>query len=160
MPIPGVGAALTGLGRSDRRNRGGDETFGQQSEGEPHRQGRGRECVIRAVRGYGDAGGTEHACLQGKGLYRNRSGIRHRQGSGHIVNLASRKALSRWERFAVSPESCARVILQGVKRNKPIITVTFMEKVMWWLARISPTFMMNFARKDFAKWRDKARSSD
>jgi short-subunit dehydrogenase len=70
-----------------------------------------------------------------------------------------REALSLWERFAISPEGCARVILKGVEKNKPIITVTFVAKLMWWLARISPTFMMNFARKDFNKWREKARSS-
>jgi short-subunit dehydrogenase len=68
-----------------------------------------------------------------------------------------RESISLWERFAISPEGCARVILKGVEKNKPIITVTVMAKVMWWLTRISPTFIMNFARKDFNKWRDKAR---
>jgi NAD(P)-dependent dehydrogenase (short-subunit alcohol dehydrogenase family) len=69
------------------------------------------------------------------------------------------EGLATWERFAISPEGCARVILKGVEKNKPIITVTVMAKIMWWLTRISPTFMMNFARKDFNKWRDKARQS-
>ena len=68
-----------------------------------------------------------------------------------------RDAISLWERFAISPEGCARVILDGVEKKKPIITVTFLARVMWWLARISPTFIMNFARRDFNKWRDKAR---
>jgi short-subunit dehydrogenase len=71
-----------------------------------------------------------------------------------------KESLSLWERFAISPEGCARVILKGVEKNKPIITVTAVAKVMWWLTRISPTFIMNFARKDFNKWRDKARSGD
>ena len=70
-----------------------------------------------------------------------------------------REALTQWERFAISPEGCAQVILKGVEKNKPIITVTVMAKVMWWLTRISPTFVMNSVRKDFNKWRDKARSS-
>ena len=69
------------------------------------------------------------------------------------------EGLAAWERFAISPEGCTRVILKGVEKNKPIITVTIMAKIMWWLTRISPTFMMNFARKDFNKWRDKARNS-
>jgi short-subunit dehydrogenase len=69
------------------------------------------------------------------------------------------EGLAAWERFAISPEGCAQVILKGVEKNKPIITVTIMAKIMWWLTRISPTFMMNFARKDFNKWRDKARTS-
>jgi short-subunit dehydrogenase len=68
------------------------------------------------------------------------------------------EGLAAWERFAISPEGCARVILKGVEKNKPIITVTLMAKIMWWLTRISPTFLMNFARKDFNKWRDKART--
>jgi NAD(P)-dependent dehydrogenase (short-subunit alcohol dehydrogenase family) len=69
-----------------------------------------------------------------------------------------KESLTPWERFAISPEGCAQVILKGVEKNKPIITVTFMAKVMWWLTRISPTFVMNLVRKDFNKWRDKARS--
>jgi len=68
------------------------------------------------------------------------------------------EALTPWERFAISPEGCARVILKGVEKNKPIITVTVMAKIMWWLTRISPTFIMNKARKDYNKWRDKGRS--
>ncbi len=67
------------------------------------------------------------------------------------------KALSMWERFAISPEACAKVILKGVVAGKPIITVTPVARVMWWLGRISPVMMMNFARRDFNKWRDKAR---
>ena len=80
--------------------------------------------------------------------------------SSPMVNMEREewmKAVSLWERFAVTPEECARKILKGVARNKPIITVTPIARVMWWLARISPTFLMNFARKDFGKWRDKAR---
>ena len=69
------------------------------------------------------------------------------------------EALTPWERFAISPEGCAQVILKGVEKNKPIITVTVMAKIMWWLTRISPTFIMNKARKDFNKWRDKGRTS-
>jgi len=68
------------------------------------------------------------------------------------------EALTPWERFAISPEGCAQVILKGVEKNKPIITVTVMAKIMWWLTRISPTFVMNKARKDYNQWRDKGRS--
>ena len=67
-------------------------------------------------------------------------------------------ALSVWEHFAVSPQKCARVALKGVARKKPIITVTPLARIMWWLGRISPTFMMNFVRRDFNRWRGKARS--
>ncbi|MGO8879635.1 MAG: SDR family NAD(P)-dependent oxidoreductase [Desulfomonilaceae bacterium] len=68
-----------------------------------------------------------------------------------------KEGVSIWERFSVSSGECARKILKGVERNKPIITVSPIARVMWWLARVSPTFLMNFARKDFAKWRKKVR---
>jgi short-subunit dehydrogenase len=68
-----------------------------------------------------------------------------------------RKAVWIWDHFAVTPEQCAHKILKGVARNKPIILVTLPAYIMWWMARVSPTFFMNFVRKDFGKWRDKAR---
>ena len=67
------------------------------------------------------------------------------------------KALAVWERFGISAEKCAQRILNGVARNKPIIPVTAVARIMWWLGRLSPALMMNFARRDFQKWRDKAR---
>ncbi len=70
------------------------------------------------------------------------------------------KALSVWERFGITPDKCAQVILDGVARNKPIIPVTAVAYIMWWLGRLSPTFMMNFARRDFNKWRHKARRAE
>lgn len=77
-----------------------------------------------------------------------------------VVNMDREKlaqAALIWKRLGVTPDKCARIILKGVARNKPIITVTALARVVWWLARISPTFQMNFARKDFAKWRGKVR---
>ena len=67
------------------------------------------------------------------------------------------EAVKMWIRFGVSPQECARVMLRGVARKKRIITVTGLARIMWWIARISPTLMMNLARKDFAKWRNEAR---
>ncbi len=69
------------------------------------------------------------------------------------------KALSVWERFGITPDKCAQAILDGVARNKAIIPVTFMARIMWWLGRLSPTFLMNLTRKDFKKWRDKVRGA-
>ena len=40
------------------------------------------------------------------------------------------------------PEKCAREILRGVERNKPIIVVTFPAKLSWILYRISPSMML------------------
>ncbi len=66
-------------------------------------------------------------------------------------------AMVPWERFAVTPEKCASIMLKGVAKNKPIITVTIMARVMWWLSRISPSYVLKTVRKDFQKWRYKTR---
>lgn len=63
-----------------------------------------------------------------------------------------------WERFSVTPEECARVILKGVAGNKPIITVTLMARVMWWLARLRPSMVINKVIRDFRQWRYKVRA--
>ncbi len=70
------------------------------------------------------------------------------------------KALSVWERFGISPDKCARLILKGVARNKAIIPVTPLAYIMWWLGRLSPSLLMNFVRRDFSKWRDKVRQEN
>ena len=67
------------------------------------------------------------------------------------------KANARWERFAVTPEKCAEIILKGVAKGKTIIMVTGLAQVMWRLARLHPSFLLKFIRKDFAKWRNKVR---
>jgi len=69
------------------------------------------------------------------------------------------KANARWERFAVTPEKCAEIILKGVAKGKTIIMVTGLAQVMWRLARLHPSFLLKFIRKDFAKWRRKVRLS-
>ncbi|MBI5589956.1 MAG: SDR family NAD(P)-dependent oxidoreductase [Deltaproteobacteria bacterium] len=70
------------------------------------------------------------------------------------------KANAVWERFAVTPEKCAKIILKGVAKNKPIIMVTGLAHVMWRLSRINPSFLLKTIRKEFAKWRHKARLSE
>jgi len=67
------------------------------------------------------------------------------------------KSLSKLERFSIMPEECARIILKGVAKNKPIIPVSCLVKFLWLLVRISPILVMNIVRKDFAKIRYKAR---
>jgi len=63
-----------------------------------------------------------------------------------------------WERFSVTPDECARIILKGVARNKAIIPVTFMARVMWWLARLRPEMVINKVIRDFRQWRYKVRA--
>ena len=70
------------------------------------------------------------------------------------------EAFETFDRFGIDPDECARVILKGVAKKKPIIIVTGLARVLWWIARLSPTFMLNFARKDFARWRHRGRLAD
>jgi short-subunit dehydrogenase len=65
--------------------------------------------------------------------------------------------LSTLGKFSISSEECARRILKAVARNKPIIVVTGLAKIFWWLSRISPTLVMKLTRKDFSRNRDKGR---
>ncbi|HUI26213.1 MAG TPA: SDR family NAD(P)-dependent oxidoreductase [Candidatus Kryptonia bacterium] len=48
-----------------------------------------------------------------------------------------------------SPAVCARAILRGVEKNKPIIVVTGLAFAIWWLTRISPRAAIWFWRTAF-----------
>ncbi len=58
-----------------------------------------------------------------------------------------------WKRFAVSPRTCAQCVLHGVEKNRAIIPVTFMAKLMWWIGRISPAGLNAILAGDLAKLR-------
>ncbi|NCF18874.1 MAG: SDR family NAD(P)-dependent oxidoreductase [Haliea sp.] len=58
-----------------------------------------------------------------------------------------------WKRFAVSPQDCAESILRGVAKNRAIIPVTFMARLMWWLGRISPGALNAILIADLGKLR-------
>jgi len=70
------------------------------------------------------------------------------------------ESLAVFQRFFISPEECARRILKGVARNKLCIPVTGLAWVLWWLVRISPQFVLNLARRDFRRVRDKVRMGE
>lgn len=61
---------------------------------------------------------------------------------------------------ALPPEKCARVILRGVERNKPIIVVTAMAKIAWALYRISPAMMLWAGVRFVRHFRKKLRVGD
>ena len=44
-------------------------------------------------------------------------------------------------------EHCARVILRGVARNRPIVIVTGHARIMWWLYRLLPGFVASWMGK-------------
>jgi short-subunit dehydrogenase len=64
------------------------------------------------------------------------------------------------ERLGITPEECAKVILKGVERNKAIIVVTGMAKILWLIQRISPTFIIGLMRKRLRKSRAEVRIED
>ncbi len=61
-------------------------------------------------------------------------------GSKHFVEASIPKMMD--------PADCAGVILRGVERNKAIITVTGVARVIWWLNRFSPDLILSL----FHKW--------
>ncbi len=69
------------------------------------------------------------------------------------------KSLAPYEKFSMSPEECARVILKGVRKNQLLIPVTGLVHVLWRLVRLSPTLVLKLTRRDFRKIRDAARLS-
>ena len=61
------------------------------------------------------------------------------------------------ERFGITPEECAEVILHGVERNKAIIVVTRLAKILWWLHRIYPGWILWMMRRRMKEAREKMR---
>ena len=64
------------------------------------------------------------------------------------------------ERFGITSEACAQIILRGVQRNKAIIVVTGFAKVLWALQRISPAVIRRMMRRDLRKSRKVMRIED
>ncbi len=72
------------------------------------------------------------------------------------LNLDKQKVIDHPLTVLHSPESCAQVTLEGVRRNKAIITVTPMARTAWWGFRALPGVAtwfggvgMNLTRKRF-----------
>ena len=75
-----------------------------------------------------------------------------------MVRMDREKALASIPlRLSISPEECAKRILRGVERNKPLIVVTAWANVMWWLYRISPALFMKLATMDLRRARKEVR---
>jgi NAD(P)-dependent dehydrogenase (short-subunit alcohol dehydrogenase family) len=54
------------------------------------------------------------------------------------TDIDRERALASIMHIAMSPERCAKTILNGVERNRGLIVVTAHAKVLWWIQRISP----------------------
>jgi short-subunit dehydrogenase len=64
------------------------------------------------------------------------------------------------DRFGITPEECANVILNGVERNKAIIVITGMAKFLWLLQRISPGLIFWLMGRNLKKSRKETRVED
>jgi NAD(P)-dependent dehydrogenase (short-subunit alcohol dehydrogenase family) len=64
------------------------------------------------------------------------------------------------ERFGITPEACAQVILRGVQQNKAIIVVTGFAKFLWALQRVSPALIRWIMRRNIRKYRREMRVED
>jgi NAD(P)-dependent dehydrogenase (short-subunit alcohol dehydrogenase family) len=54
------------------------------------------------------------------------------------TDIDRERALASIMHIAMSPERCAKAILDGVARNRGLILVTAHAKVLWWIQRVSP----------------------
>ena len=78
-----------------------------------------------------------------------------------LIKIDREKMLAQLpDRFGITPEKCADVILNGVKRNRAIIVVTGLARIFWMIQRISPAFMMWFMKKKLQKSRKEVRVED
>lgn len=81
-------------------------------------------------------------------------------GNMRLKNIDREKYMERAQMVAktgTTPDKCARTILKGVSKNKPIIPVTGIVHVLWHLARLAPVGLMKFIRWDYDRWRDSVR---
>lgn len=75
-----------------------------------------------------------------------------------MIRLDRQKVLeSLPERFGISPEACALAILRGVERNKAVIVVTGLAKVLWAIYRVFPGSIFWMMRKRLRKARSEIR---
>jgi NAD(P)-dependent dehydrogenase (short-subunit alcohol dehydrogenase family) len=59
--------------------------------------------------------------------------------------------------WRMTPEGCARVILDGVAKNRGTIVVTRHARALWWLHRLSPDLSTHVAARVVARFRSLAR---
>jgi NAD(P)-dependent dehydrogenase (short-subunit alcohol dehydrogenase family) len=68
------------------------------------------------------------------------------------MNIPSEKLRDMWEEFKpMSPDIFAQKVVNAIAKNKAIIVVPSLWKLIWWLNRLSPTLGMAFAQDRFRK---------
>ncbi|MEW6173550.1 MAG: SDR family NAD(P)-dependent oxidoreductase [Bacillota bacterium] len=70
------------------------------------------------------------------------------------------KAMEPLKKKGITPTVCARIILDGVVRNKPIIPITSFSRICWLVYRLAPNLIISLVRKSVKKsqvWRSSSR---
>jgi len=69
-----------------------------------------------------------------------------------LINIDRQKSIEAMERLSgVTPEQCAKDILRGVERNQAFIVVTAFARILWWLHRLSPDYILWRVLVDYRK---------
>jgi NAD(P)-dependent dehydrogenase (short-subunit alcohol dehydrogenase family) len=69
-----------------------------------------------------------------------------------LMNIPAEKLRDIWEELKpLSPDILAKKVLNAIAKNKAIIIVPSLWKLLWWLNRLSPTLGMSFAQNRFQK---------
>jgi short-subunit dehydrogenase len=69
-----------------------------------------------------------------------------------LMNIPAEKLSDMWEELKpMSPDIFAKKVLNAIAKNKAIIIVPSLWKLLWWLNRLSPFLGMAFAQNRFQK---------
>ena len=72
-----------------------------------------------------------------------------------MINIDRKKVLEALAKIpGITPEECAREILKGVEKNKAVIVITALAKVLYLLQRLSPDLAMKLMSLDMKRMRD------
>lgn len=71
-----------------------------------------------------------------------------------MVNIDRKKVLEAMGRIpGITPEECAEEILKGVEKNKGVIVITMLAKILYLLQRLSPELAMKLISMDMKRLR-------
>jgi NAD(P)-dependent dehydrogenase (short-subunit alcohol dehydrogenase family) len=69
------------------------------------------------------------------------------------MNIPDEKLREMWKKLKpMSPDILARKVLNAIAKNKAIIIVPLLWKLLWWMNRLSPSLGMAFAQNRFRKF--------
>lgn len=74
------------------------------------------------------------------------------------LQVDKRALLAPVDRVMTSPDRCARAILRGLARNRPVITTSLHAGLVWWLYRLAPRVFLALVTRAFRSLRARLRS--